>query len=127
MVAPTSAATRTMPVTPAMREVMSAHFSDTEDDGRHVKQHADIRERIHGDGDQHARRYGKIMHRFGAQREQAEVREHIVERSHRRVRRATAEACRKLQEIDRKSTRLNSSHLGISYAVFCLKKKKKTQ
>src|ERR1035441_2301415 len=25
---------------------------------------------------------------------------------------------------DRKSTRLNSSHLGISYAVFCLKKKK---
>src|ERR1035438_3451214 len=28
-----------------------------------------------------------------------------------------------LDEIDRKSTRLNSSHLGISYAVFCLKKK----
>src|SRR5258705_9679002 len=28
---------------------------------------------------------------------------------------------------DRKSTRLNSSHLGISYAVFCLKKKKKKQ
>src|SRR5437899_9893933 len=28
---------------------------------------------------------------------------------------------------DRKSTRLNSSHLGISYAVFCLKKKKKNQ
>src|SRR3989454_10827134 len=27
--------------------------------------------------------------------------------------------------IDRKSTRLNSSHLVISYAVFCLKKKKK--
>src|SRR5256885_11130878 len=27
---------------------------------------------------------------------------------------------------DRKSTRLNSSHLVISYAVFCLKKKKKT-
>src|SRR5256885_13807458 len=31
-----------------------------------------------------------------------------------------------LQEADRKSTRLNSSHLVISYAVFCLKKKKKT-
>src|SRR5256885_4370703 len=30
------------------------------------------------------------------------------------------------QEEDRKSTRLNSSHLVISYAVFCLKKKKKT-
>src|SRR5438477_3171026 len=29
-----------------------------------------------------------------------------------------------LQEIDRKSTRLNSSHMSISYAVFCLKKKK---
>src|ERR1035441_10731808 len=28
---------------------------------------------------------------------------------------------------DRKSTRLNSSHLGISYAVFCLKKKHKTK
>src|SRR5256885_3554117 len=28
---------------------------------------------------------------------------------------------------DRKSTRLNSSHLVISYAVFCLKKKKKLQ
>src|SRR5437899_3877249 len=28
---------------------------------------------------------------------------------------------------DRKSTRLNSSHLGISYAVFCLKKKKEEQ
>src|SRR5262245_52320621 len=28
---------------------------------------------------------------------------------------------------DRKSTRLNSSHLGISYAVFCLKKKKDTK
>src|ERR1035441_10890941 len=29
-----------------------------------------------------------------------------------------------IRTIDRKSTRLNSSHLGISYAVFCLKKKK---
>src|ERR1039458_10412737 len=31
------------------------------------------------------------------------------------------------EHLDRKSTRLNSSHLGISYAVFCLKKKKKTK
>src|SRR5438874_5113995 len=30
-----------------------------------------------------------------------------------------------VQESDRKSTRLNSSHVEISYAVFCLKKKKK--
>src|SRR5690625_5851007 len=29
--------------------------------------------------------------------------------------------------IDRKSTRLNSSHVAISYAVFCLKKKKKSR
>src|SRR5258708_27434914 len=38
-------------------------------------------------------------------------------------------ACRNAQtsaRIDRKSTRLNSSHQIISYAVFCLKKKKNT-
>src|SRR2546422_8570107 len=40
----------------------------------------------------------------------------------RPVTRTTAEA--KLKELDRKSTRLNSSHGYISYAVFCLKKKK---
>src|SRR3989442_10547801 len=31
------------------------------------------------------------------------------------------------QQGDRKSTRLNSSHVRISYAVFCLKKKKKSE
>src|SRR5690625_6376596 len=42
--------------------------------------------------------------------------------------------CRELRKtsdvpiiIDRKSTRLNSSHVAISYAVFCLKKKKDRQ
>src|SRR2546430_10652422 len=35
--------------------------------------------------------------------------------------------CRLLSLRDRKSTRLNSSHSQISYAVFCLKKKKKNQ
>src|SRR5436853_3479610 len=34
-------------------------------------------------------------------------------------------ALKALRQRDRKSTRLNSSHLGISYAVFCLKKKKR--
>src|SRR2546430_13609453 len=34
---------------------------------------------------------------------------------------------RPAQEQDRKSTRLNSSHSQISYAVFCLKKKNTTQ
>src|SRR5256885_12758115 len=36
-------------------------------------------------------------------------------------------AAESLNLTDRKSTRLNSSHLVISYAVFCLKKKKKKQ
>src|SRR5258707_9828363 len=45
----------------------------------------------------------------------------------RRVRAATARAGRTVaaRTRDRKSTRLNSSHANISYAVFCLKKKKK--
>src|SRR5256885_8475318 len=34
-----------------------------------------------------------------------------------------ARSCEIVSELDRKSTRLNSSHLVISYAVFCLKKK----
>src|SRR2546426_2125333 len=39
---------------------------------------------------------------------------------------ARSAAPRARRSRDRKSTRLNSSHLVISYAVFCLKKKKKT-
>src|SRR5690242_21219745 len=41
---------------------------------------------------------------------------------HRRVAEAGGQA--EAGEQDRKSTRLNSSHMSISYAVFCLKKKK---
>src|SRR3712207_7323734 len=37
-----------------------------------------------------------------------------------------ARGIRQRAAVDRKSTRLNSSHANISYAVFCLKKKKKT-
>src|SRR5205814_10440627 len=37
--------------------------------------------------------------------------------------RRTIEVINQAADLDRKSTRLNSSHLGISYAVFCLKKK----
>src|SRR5256885_4765458 len=40
-------------------------------------------------------------------------------------RKAQVSTCEKRRFRDRKSTRLNSSHLVISYAVFCLKKKKK--
>src|SRR2546426_1275627 len=39
---------------------------------------------------------------------------------------AFSDAAEIVDDGDRKSTRLNSSHLVISYAVFCLKKKKKT-
>src|SRR2546427_9424783 len=45
-------------------------------------------------------------------------------RDHRRLRAAVAQ---EVEIVDRKSTRLNSSHSQISYAVFCLKKKKITQ
>src|SRR3989442_7307760 len=38
-----------------------------------------------------------------------------------------AEPPRRAADRDRKSTRLNSSHVRISYAVFCLKKKKKAE
>src|SRR2546422_5938540 len=50
-----------------------------------------------------------------------------------RLRRTTCEGCSCISTrweawcTDRKSTRLNSSHGYISYAVFCLKKKKKTK
>ena len=37
---------------------------------------------------------------------------------------AQSQSLKKITVRDRKSTRLNSSHLVISYAVFCLKKKK---
>src|SRR5690242_20824949 len=48
----------------------------------------------------------------------------VVDESHRpHARRDRQE--RVLVDGDRKSTRLNSSHMSISYAVFCLKKKKK--
>src|SRR5436853_3700694 len=45
----------------------------------------------------------------------------------RRERREQRERRQDPLRADRKSTRLNSSHLGSSYAVFCLKKKIKTK
>src|SRR3712207_7340336 len=38
-----------------------------------------------------------------------------------------AVSCDQVRRVDRKSTRLNSSHANISYAVFCLKKKHKSE
>src|SRR2546426_7095255 len=54
--------------------------------------------------------------------EQRDVREVIVAMPS--VKGAVVRALGQRLEKDRKSTRLNSSHLVISYAVFCLKKKK---
>src|SRR5436309_12330632 len=45
----------------------------------------------------------------------------------RRLRRGRRAPRGRARRGDRKSTRLNSSHVKISYAVFCLKKKKKKQ
>src|SRR5258707_4913160 len=54
---------------------------------------------------------------------------HIVENAHCRHHKTHLDGERAAQRLDllgqdRKSTRLNSSHANISYAVFCLKKKK---
>src|SRR3712207_7019730 len=48
----------------------------------------------------------------------------VGRREFRRLRARVGRAEDQEQERDRKSTRLNSSHANISYAVFCLKKKK---
>src|SRR6266576_5377505 len=47
----------------------------------------------------------------------------VVQRSNRRIT-AIGDRLHRCGFIDRKSTRLNSSHVEISYAVFCLKKQK---
>src|SRR6266540_5263095 len=54
--------------------------------------------------------------------------EHLVgqRRQDARAHRAVHSRVLRRHGLDRKSTRLNSSHITISYAVFCLKKKKKT-
>src|SRR5437667_1888065 len=44
-----------------------------------------------------------------------------------RVQSRSSSYCAEGSRLDRKSTRLNSSHITISYAVFCLKKKKNKQ
>src|SRR5688572_32693661 len=49
----------------------------------------------------------------------------VAEKATARAAAALARVLQRRVQIDRKSTRLNSSHSQISYAVFCLKKKKK--
>src|SRR3989442_9801063 len=70
--------------------------------------------------------------RCGQVRVLAHLERHVVERGHVGKQGAELEQHahlapqlkkRVMAELDRKSTRLNSSHVRISYAVFCLKKK----
>src|SRR5207249_8194279 len=76
----------------------------------------DLRGRAHGDGD-------RVPRRAGDRRVAERVRAAVRARPCRRV--DDRDDRRHALDRDRKSTRLNSSHVSISYAVFCLKKKKK--
>src|SRR5699024_11345355 len=55
--------------------------------------------------------------------ENAENLQAILINGHEEMEKSNNKTVKAVQEIDRKSTRLNSSHVSISYAVFCLKKK----
>src|SRR3712207_8185825 len=55
----------------------------------------------------------------------AGVRASVAVPDHRPQRQIGQRQLKASVKVDRKSTRLNSSHANISYAVFCLKKKKK--
>src|SRR5207249_12272299 len=69
------------------------------------------------------RHHQRPAHRSGLQLPGPVLQVHIpAHRAHVQPRRLAMA----LELEDRKSTRLNSSHVSISYAVFCLKKKKKT-
>src|SRR3712207_7444454 len=72
-------------------------------------------------------RYDIEAVRKGCRRELVAERPYDMWRYHELLPVQSAEAVVSLGELvtDRKSTRLNSSHANISYAVFCLKKKKK--
>src|SRR5690606_40656560 len=84
---------------------------------------------LEGRGRGRARRRGAALRR--ADERGARNARSSAERSARDRRAGTtplplAISARPLSRRDRKSTRLNSSHVKISYAVFCLKKKKNT-
>src|SRR5947199_7862284 len=100
--------TRRMSVPHNIREEKPPSHSEDHVEG---DEHAEAAARAGESADEHrARRlHGADQERH--EKRQEEQRQHDLARPHARG--------------DRKSTRLNSSHLGISYAVFCLKKKKK--
>src|SRR5688572_32358825 len=89
--------------------VIAAHFDGRALDAGHLA--GRVLEHFGGEAapvaelEVHALKHRRPVLRFGAARARLDVDEAIV-------------------RIDRKSTRLNSSHSQISYAVFCLKKKK---
>src|SRR5690349_23041922 len=64
---------------------------------------------------------GVAVHLVHLRAEHAAVARHQLQRVEQR------HAEHQLEQRDRKSTRLNSSHVEISYAVFCLKKKKQNK
>src|SRR5690606_41186931 len=76
----------------------------------------------HGVAQAHADRERQRRHVHDGNR-RAQHRGHI-EAARRRLPHAAVAPSPALLALDRKSTRLNSSHVKISYAVFCLKKKK---
>src|SRR3989454_4414730 len=71
----------------------------------------------------HHERVGVLEHKRAALAEERA----LYERELAEMQAQLVRAERSASVRDRKSTRLNSSHLVISYAVFCLKKKKSTQ
>src|SRR5689334_24198420 len=76
-------------------------------------------------GAAYAHRHGRLLRRLGVRAAlfvDREVARDDVEELVRRL--GDVDAARVDPALDRKSTRLNSSHSSISYAVFCLKKKK---
>src|SRR5690625_5500418 len=83
---------------------------------------------------QHDAKLAEIRTEAAEKREEANRRfeeriKEIKAETDEELRKADAELERKFLEnfTDRKSTRLNSSHVAISYAVFCLKKKTKNR
>src|SRR2546422_4337664 len=64
------------------------------------------------------------VHRVAGDR-RVRARDRLIRERDRHIREHTEQHANRLLHQDRKSTRLNSSHGYISYAVFCLKKKKK--
>src|SRR5437667_8378367 len=70
-------------------------------------------------------RWRELLGELGPRAVKQDGRWHAVERKGDAAEELQASRMEVLGPIDRKSTRLNSSHITISYAVFCLKKKKK--